>query len=379
MTRNAWLCPTDLDRSRLLEASERVRRSRTFVSGAIGAALVVSGPWLGWSMLILVALAAATYLQLDRRLEISARPERVTASASMFSLALLAAGVIMSGGPHSPTLSWVVFPAALVAARFRRRVVIAMLATTVLVVLLCTLAVDPSSTLSDPVPVIATLTLLAGVVSIVLALQGAELQHRSEAILDPLTGLLNRHALARRFEEISLQAHLTGAPVCMVLCDIDDFKAINDAYGHDGGDAVLRDVAYALRKHLRSFELIYRLGGEEFLIVLPGVAPPLGREMAERLRVAVECVRPLGRTVTASLGVSGAEGEDVDYETLFKAADVALYAAKRDGRNRVVVAPRGGEVARSADARASSIEPCEAALTQQAEGSGAREPAIADT
>ena len=170
------------------------------------------------------------------------------------------------------------------------------------------------------------------------ALQAAELHHRDEAILDPLTGLLNRHALIPRFIEIAQQARLTQQPVCLLLCDVDNFKAVNDEHGHDRGDAVLRDVAYELRKRLRSFELVYRLGGEEFLIVLPGVGSDDGRDVAERLRAAVEQVRPAGIPITISIGVSAARGEHVDYDTLFKAADEALYEAKRAGRNRVTAA-----------------------------------------
>ena len=169
-----------------------------------------------------------------------------------------------------------------------------------------TLGVDPTATIADPVDVIATLALLAGVVSIVWALQSAELHHRDEAILDPLTGLLNRHALVPRFVEISLQARLTGQPVSLVLCDVDGFKEINDEHGHDRGDAVLRDIAYELRKRLRSFELVYRLGGEEFLIVLPGIGLEGGVVTAERLREAVEQARPKDIPVTISLGVSSA-------------------------------------------------------------------------
>jgi diguanylate cyclase (GGDEF)-like protein len=153
-----------------------------------------------------------------------------------------------------------------------------------------------------------------------------------------LTGLLNRHALMPRFIELSHQARLTQQPVCMVLCDVDGFKAINDEYGHDRGDAVLRDVAYELRKRLRSFELVYRLGGEEFLIVLPGVDREAGLEVAERLRDAVEQTRPQGIRITISAGLSAGSGEDVEYDTLFRAADAALYDAKRAGRNQVVAA-----------------------------------------
>jgi diguanylate cyclase (GGDEF)-like protein len=210
---------------------------------------------------------------------------------------------------------------------------------TIAIILTTTVGVHPQWAIGNPVPLIATLALLAVVVSIVWALQAAELHHRDEAILDPLTGLLNRHALVPRFLEISHQARLTGQPVCLVLCDVDCFKAINDEYGHDRGDVVLRDIAYELRKQLRSFELVYRLGGEEFLIVLPGIGLQAGHEVAERLREAVERSRPTDIPITISLGVSAARGAQVNYDTIFKAADEALYEAKRAGRNRVIAAP----------------------------------------
>jgi diguanylate cyclase (GGDEF)-like protein len=232
-----------------------------------------------------------------------------------------------------------VLPAGMVAARFRPRVVIAALVLTILITLVASVGVHPQWAIDDPVSLIAALALLAGVVSIVWALQAAELHHRDEAILDPLTGLLNRHALVPRFIEITHQARLTGQPVCLVLCDVDCFKEVNDEHGHDRGDAALRDVAYELRKRLRSFELVYRLGGEEFLIVLPGIELSAAKATAERLRAAIEQARPTGIPITISIGVSAARGAQVDYDTLFKAADEALYEAKHMGRNRVIAAP----------------------------------------
>jgi diguanylate cyclase (GGDEF)-like protein len=338
MSEGSWLCPTELDRSRVVDANDRVRTIRMVGSGAVGAALIISAPWIGWWTLILFALSALNFVNVDRRLRTSAHPERVSVCAIVITEVLLAGGVAISGGPHSPALPWMVLPAGMVAARFRPRVVIAGLVLTVFMILAATVGVDAAAAVNDPVPVIATLALLAGVVSIVWALQAAELHHRDEAILDPLTGLLNRHALMPRFIELSHQARISGQPVCMVLCDVDGFKAINDEYGHDRGDAVLRDVAYELRKRLRSFELVYRLGGEEFLIVLPGVDSEAGLEVAERLRVAVEEIRPQGIHVTISLGLSAGSGAEVDYDVLFRAADAALYDAKRAGRNRVVAA-----------------------------------------
>jgi len=338
MRDGSWLCPTELDRMRVVDASDRVRNIRHVGAAAVGIALLLAAPWIGWWVLVPFSLAAFNLWHIDRRIERSPRPERVSAVGILVTLAMIGVGVALSGGPRSPALPWMVLPAAMAAARFRPKVLVAALGVTVAFILLATVAVNPAAAVKDPVPLLATLALLAGVVSIVWALQSAELHHRGEAILDPLTGLLNRHALVPRFTEISQQARLTGQPVCLLLCDVDGFKTVNDEHGHDRGDAVLRDVAYVLRKRLRSFELVYRLGGEEFLVVLPGIAMPEGTETAERLRAAVQEARPTGIGVTISLGVSAACGERVEYDSLFKAADEALYEAKREGRNRVAIA-----------------------------------------
>jgi diguanylate cyclase (GGDEF)-like protein len=344
MSSGSWLCPTELDRNRLVDVSERVRMIRRVGSSAVAVALVLSAPWIGWWTLGLFALSALNFTNVERRIHTSAHPERVSALGVIITMLLLGGGIAYSGGPRSPMLPWLVLPAGMVAARFRPQVVIAGLALTALAILTVTLGVHPAWTLADPVPVIAVLALLAGVVAIVWALEGAELHHRGEAILDQLTGLLNRHALLPRFAEITQQARLTHQPVCLVLVDLDGFKEVNDWRGHDRGDAVLQAVAYGMRKQLRSFELIYRLGGEEFLIVLPGVDLKTGEMLAERLREAVQEARPAGIPVTISLGVSAASGEQVDYDTLFRAADAALYDAKRTGRNRVVAAPPAAEL-----------------------------------
>ena len=100
---------------------------------------------------------------------------------------------------------------------------------------------------------------------------------------------------------------------------------------------MLKDAAYRLRKSLRSFELVYRLGGEEFLVVLPGLTLAEGAELAERVRAAIEDSHPGGMPVTASLGVASARGTKVEFNQLFRAADTALYLAKGNGRNQVVV------------------------------------------
>ena len=164
----------------------------------------------------------------------------------------------------------------------------------------------------------------------------AEIEQRSDAVLDPLTGLLNRKALAVRFDEIAQQAALTGAPICLIAVRPGPLQARQRRARPHRGDAVLKDAAYVLRKSLRSFELVYRLGGEEFLIVLPGVDVEEGRTIAERVRAASRTRDPPA-SPSPRRSASPQRGGDVA-STAVPRADAALYEAKRAGRNRVVVA-----------------------------------------
>ncbi len=118
--------------------------------------------------------------------------------------------------------------------------------------------------------------------------------------------MLNRTALARCVEELAQQSQVSGQPVAMILADIDNFKAINDTAGHATGDAVLREIAYLLRKRMRAFEAAYRLGGEEFLTLLAGTEIHAAQAVAECLRTEIEQERfSGGRQVTISCGASG--------------------------------------------------------------------------
>jgi diguanylate cyclase (GGDEF)-like protein len=146
--------------------------------------------------------------------------------------------------------------------------------------------------------------------------------------------MLNRRALAARIQELDEQARLTGEPVGVVIGDLDRFKLVNDEHGHARGDAVLVDVAYALRKQLRAFDLAYRVGGEEFLILLPGATPEESLTLAERLRAAIASEPYAGLSVTMSFGVASTAGAVGIADTMLR-ADTALYEAKNAGRNRV--------------------------------------------
>jgi diguanylate cyclase (GGDEF)-like protein len=177
----------------------------------------------------------------------------------------------------------------------------------------------------------------------VIALANAQ-RHRTverQALVDGLTGLANRRLCTAALEKELARAQRFEEPLALVLADIDDFKRINDRWGHPTGDAVLKAFATTLRASVREIDLAGRWGGEEFALLLPGTDLEGGRELAERVRRTLgeqEVTAPDGEVVraTASFGVA-AFPDTHSQDQLVAAADGALYEAKRSGKNRVVV------------------------------------------
>jgi len=172
-----------------------------------------------------------------------------------------------------------------------------------------------------------------GAVSLTLNQSRLARRHRNDALTDPLTGTLNRRALFEIYEKS------TVAPgTAFLALDLDHFKSINDHYGHDTGDLVIRRFADVLRHSVRQTDIVARLGGEEFCVVLPGITERKAIEVAERIRIkmegqVVETQSGLVRaTVSAGLAMCL---EPEPFEVLMKRADSALYDAKRNGRNQV--------------------------------------------
>ena len=162
------------------------------------------------------------------------------------------------------------------------------------------------------------------------------------AITDALTGLHNRRYMESHLGALVEQASARGKPLTVLVLDIDYFKAVNDTYGHDAGDDVLREFAIRMRKSIRGIDLACRYGGEEFVIVMPETDMAVAATVAERLRrrIATEPF-PIEQgtraiEVTISIGLAGLDGEEDTAATILRRADQALYRAKRDGRNRVV-------------------------------------------
>jgi two-component system cell cycle response regulator len=165
------------------------------------------------------------------------------------------------------------------------------------------------------------------------------------ALTDPLTGLPNRRYGMERLEQEWASGVRSQRPLTCMVVDVDQFKQVNETYGHDSGDVVLRQVAAVLRKEARTEDVICRIGGEEFLVISPDTALPAALHLAERLRSAVAKTRAsdgaIAQNITVSIGVAQREPGMVRVDELLKATDTALYGAKRAGRNRVAPQPPG--------------------------------------
>jgi two-component system cell cycle response regulator len=169
------------------------------------------------------------------------------------------------------------------------------------------------------------------------------------AITDQLTGLYNRRFVMTQLGPLVNRAQCGGDPVSLMTIDLDHFKRCNDTFGHDVGDAVLREFSARLGSNTRPSDFACRFGGEEFIIIMPRTPGDIACLAAERLRRSI-CASPFmipglaqALEVTISIGVASTEGADDTPETLLKRADEALYEAKRAGRNRVI-----GKTARDA-------------------------------
>jgi diguanylate cyclase (GGDEF)-like protein len=332
-----WLCRDDMDRERLLDMERRIKPVRALAMGILALALLAAGPWLGWWTIVPLLFAAVLFGIADKRLPHSERPEYVMFAAWAGAEVTIAVAVALTGGPNIATLSWLAIPVVTLSARFSVRGVQLGVAIALGLLMAVAFGADAQSVIDNPTLITAPAALILAVAVLSTALMRSDVEHREEAVIDPLTGMLNRKALANRAAELAQQSEITDEPVGLILADVDHFKQVNDSYGHGAGDAVLKDIAYLLRKQLRAFDLAYRIGGEEFLIMLPGANVDDCVELAETLREAIAS-ESLGDGVslTMSFGVSGsAQGTGFDYDRVFAAADQALYEAKALGRNRI--------------------------------------------
>jgi diguanylate cyclase (GGDEF)-like protein len=330
------LAPPLVSRQRVMERAGRVDRGTRAVAALVASILVATAIFRDvWALLPLAILLPAVVLG-PVAIRRGARPQLIDLLGSLLLTIAMATAAGLTGGTSSPLVFLLPVGVVQNARRAGPGPVILCSLVTMAVFVGVSIARDSGGVLGEPLPMIAVLAMQAAVTVASVTLARDEIGHRRASIVDPLTGLLNRQGLADRFEELRQQALVTGAPISLILFDLDHFKLVNDNRGHDVGDRLLCEVADEIRRTLRTFELVYRVGGEEFLILLPGMEEWEGASLAEQLRLAVERVGQATETgITASFGLSSGDGAGIDFDRLYRQADQALYRAKRGGRDRV--------------------------------------------
>jgi diguanylate cyclase (GGDEF)-like protein len=321
-------------RERLIDMELRLRRYRAACFAILTLGLVALAPELGWWWVLPLGVGFAGFAVADRFMRNSARPAVWVAAAWGLTPLLLAGAVFGTGGASSPALMWFALPAVTLGARFEPRGIAIGTAYILALLVLCTYGLDPASAAADHQLIIAAAALVLSTVTLSGALVESDRAHRRRSTVDPLTGLFNRNALEQCLAELDGGGE-SKTSHALLLCDLDHFKRVNDQLGHAAGDTVLQEVAYTMRSNLRAGDSVYRVGGEEILVVLPGATKRDAADIAERLRLAVRDLRPIGVTMTVSIGGAVSSPGVVDADDLVHRADDALYAAKANGRDTV--------------------------------------------
>jgi diguanylate cyclase (GGDEF)-like protein len=336
----SWLARDDVERGHILELNRRLHASNR-PGYLVGFAAIVAGAFVyGWICVVPPALAAVIYNVVEGRLDRMRRPEYVLGGMWLLMQTFNATGIafVHFSSPRPPFFCACFLSIMFVgsSAVFPRRGVLVGVGFGLVLTMFATTAIDPWLALHNPGFVALPVALVGAAGLIGSAAGRSALDHRDAAVVDRLTGMLNRSALLARVSELAHHATATGQEVSVIVADLDHFKMVNDTHGHTVGDKVLQETAHRLCGCLRAFDAAYRVGGEEFVILLPGVSGEEALTLAERVRAAVGEDPVAGLKVTLSLGVSGTEpGEPFEYQRIFRRADAALYQAKQTGRNRV--------------------------------------------
>ncbi|WP_372777661.1 diguanylate cyclase domain-containing protein [Litorivivens sp.] len=307
---------------RQLESQDQVLRISLFLASA--------GVWLTF-----------IYVRITQRVDLGV----AIASALVAALSI---ALVYTGGENNSGLFWV-FPLLFIQFIYlgaKRGLAVSVMLLVVFLIMLGNADAIPatydSAEVTRAMAALITLMILAAISEFYrhhshLALSTQHTDKVIEAVTDPLTGLTNRRFLDSFFFPDCMRQESAHFPLTVIACDIDNFKLINDRYGHKKGDDVLVSFAAALTDSLRSSDVISRVGGEEFLILVQRANEDSAREIAEKLRARVEQLDIEGfvEKITASFGVVVAQHYS-DLQAAMLTADQYLYRAKKEGRNRVV-------------------------------------------
>ena len=351
------LCRNGSERARLLDVSRRLRVPERWLGGLFLLVLASGIPTFGWAYLAPIVLALALFWVVKSRLDRFRRPELPLAGAWLLLQVSIAVSVALASGPRLFLLPLFIAPMLFAATAFPGRPVAIGALLSFSLMALTGLALEPKAVLEVPFWLMGPGVVLLGATIPAAAARAADVASRGTAVVDQLTGMLNRVALEARAMELAYQSAATSEQVSMIVADVDSFRSINDRLGHAGGDAVLKEVAYRLRKTLGAFEPAYRFGGDEFVIVLTGADEARAMAVAESFGRAVRAVPVLDETVTMSFGVAASTpGEPFDFEATFGRADAALYEAKHAGRDCVRAQVQAGAPSRTVVPIASAPE-----------------------
>jgi diguanylate cyclase (GGDEF)-like protein len=337
--RPSWICRNEFERARFMDLHSRLLRANNAILLVLIAAIVTALPFVSGRLGVIPAAAGMVlFSAIQRKARDFARPELWVFGALLGAEALIVLAISAHAGAATPAMAMLCWPVAGLAGRFPNRASRIGTGYALVLVSAVILIEDREVVMHDPLALSLLLVAILSVHTVSTVLRDSDVEHRGAAILDPLTGMLNRSALVNRTSEIEDQSRLTGEPVAVILLDLDRFKLVNDTRGHATGDTVLREVAYRLRKELRAYDLVYRLGGEEFVVLLLGGTPAAACATAEQLRAAVAAEPIVGLELTVSVGLAASpRGTAFVWDDVFNRADAALYRAKAEGRDRVTV------------------------------------------
>lgn len=329
------------ERERLLDMGTRLAPAQLRAVALLGVPAAIAIPVYGWRMLVPLAVAALVFALTNLPVVRRRWGDWAAFGAWVFATAMIMAAVALAEGPVVYALALPIIPMLLAATGFRRATVAVGAGVTMVALVGVTLSTAQDQIAAIP-PALWVPALLILVIALsAMAVRDADMVTRDDAVVDELTGLLNRAALQSRVAELTHQVQATHERVALLVADLDHFKPINDTAGHAAGDRVLVEAARRLDEAAAE-AAVYRFGGEEFVVILTGAAEDTARELAERMRAAVTATPIDGRAVTVSIGVAVSAPEDgFDYRRMFGEADAALYDAKARGRDSVRVAGAG--------------------------------------
>ena len=332
-----------MDRARHLAVRHRMERVGR-LGLLVGVPNLVTAWWVGPVLVGLVAAAVLTLIGMLAFHRRTASSEVVVGGGFLLLLANTGVSIWVSGGFTSPLISLVAVTIFTQAVSFRLPVLFTSAGVSAVMVALAGLTAPdlPADRVPPPWVELLSYTVLATMLcGTAWALALSEASARAEAATDPLTGLRHRRGLEAAFAEARGEDP-GGRPSALLMVDVDHFKRVNDTYGHERGDQVLVELARRMTQTVRPGDVVLRLGGEEFVVLLPDAGADRARAAAERLRRGIAHTPVAGLPVTVSIGVATDGSDHADVADLLSRADRALYEAKHRGRDRVVLAADDG-------------------------------------